>query len=1098
MNKKKLRLMYGVIFGIVLIGIFSSFVFAGSFNPEDNRTIGYEFLDEGIYTPSTETHCINGVCNKIIYSGTRFVNEDNQWKKIEDAKSLKNSSIRCVVDSDGENLAECLDWNYTSITLDLSQKSVSLTEELIPIKVYESTINEKNMDEKNMDELIMKSEVIESFSLLSKSKEKTINNLTIGDIIHFGESSTSIILQDANTENLKDSYVYSGSPDSNYGGSYLRFYHSEHRNYFSFNISSLPSSSLVSDANLYLYHYSSFVKGTHKIYNIYDGWKSSSDGTELAENQITWNNQPCGTGFDNSTFCNLGYESSTTFSSAQRWYSWQIKDSVIYAKTNNVNLSLVTKFIGASASGSQFASKEYGTTSLRPYVNITYTIDENPPTYSNANHNTTTNGTLANFSITYEDDFALEPNGQWIFATNNTGEWTNEAVTNFTSTPQAISTIKTLNSTVGTTIAYRWYANDSSGKINNTEIFYLTTTIAEDTTPPTYSNNQTNTTLAGANILHSLKWEDTEGLSGYIFQFCNGTWNGAKCISTEESEFNKCKNITVTSVGDLTDFPVYINLTKDADMQEDYEDLRFYSASCDAGGSLLNYEIENYTSTKADIWVKTTLETGENIISVHYGNAEASSGENVTGVWDSNHLMVQHLSESSGTLYDSTSNGVNYTTSGPTYSSSGLTGNSLEFDGSNDYAKTTNVFVSNPSELTIYSWFKKGSTGSTYEAALHQAESATIGSSSYWLGVDTSDYLTATIGANTGVGWSAGKTTTTYVEGDWYHLAASWDGSVVKVYINGVYNMQYDLNSYDSLTTPTRFGASSDGANYQFGGSIDEMRLSNIARSADWINQSYQVVQNQDTYVVEGSEEISYVSGWVKDNWVSMTGTINWSNVTKKINSTIGIDYAWCVYANDTSNNWNNSCVNPFVYVSTSAAEDTTPPTHSNNQTNTTIAGASVLFSILYNDDVALNPNGEYVFSTNNTGTWTNESVVNFTATPNWANVTKTLNSTVGTAVGYRWYADDNAGNNNNTPIYTLTVTSADTCTYTSGNWAVDCSDNCVISSPVDLSGNDISIIGTGTFTMTSDISNYGLAIIEGTDTNNKCIVICNGGCLKN
>jgi len=125
----------------------------------------------------------------------------------------------------------------------------------------------------------------------------------------------------------------------------------------------------------------------------------------------------------------------------------------------------------------------------------------------------------------------------------------------------------------------------------------------------------------------------------------------------------------------------------------------------------------------------------------------------------------------------------------------------------------------------------------------------------------------------------------------------------------------------------------------------------------------------------------------------------------------------------------------------------------------------------------------------------------NFTSTPQWANVTKTLNAVGGTVVGYRWYADDNAGNINNTEIFTLTTTSAepeDTCTYTSGNWAVDCSDNCVISSPVDLGGNDISIIGTGTFTMTSDISNYGLAIIEGTDSSNKCIVTCNGGCLKN
>jgi hypothetical protein len=38
-----------------------------------------------------------------------------------------------------------------------------------------------------------------------------------------------------------------------------------------------------------------------------------------------------------------------------------------------------------------------------------------------------------------------------------------------------------------------------------------------------------------------------------------------------------------------------------------------------------------------------------------------------------------------------------------------------------------------------------------------------------------------------------------------------------------------------------------------------------------------------------------------------------WSNVTKTINSTVGANVRWCVYANDTSNNWNySSCSNPF------------------------------------------------------------------------------------------------------------------------------------------------------------------------------------------
>ncbi|MCK5450103.1 BspA family leucine-rich repeat surface protein, partial [Candidatus Pacearchaeota archaeon] len=98
-------------------------------------------------------------------------------------------------------------------------------------------------------------------------------------------------------------------------------------------------------------------------------------------------------------------------------------------------------------------------------------------------------------------------------------------------------------------------------------------------------------------------------------------------------------------------------------------------------------------------------------------------------------------------------------------------------------------------------------------------------------------------------------------------------------------------------------------------------------------------------------------------------------------------------------------------------------PTYSLNQTNSTIAGQSTLFSIQYDDDAVLHPTGQYIFSTNNTGTWANESAVNFTATPSWANVSKILNSSVGVSVGYRWYADDNVGDVNNTGVFVLTTT---------------------------------------------------------------------------
>lgn len=72
-----------------------------------------------------------------------------------------------------------------------------------------------------------------------------------------------------------------------------------------------------------------------------------------------------------------------------------------------------------------------------------------------------------------------------------------------------------------------------------------------------------------------------------------------------------------------------------------------------------------------------------------------------------------------------------------------------------------------------------------------------------------------------------------------------------------------------------------------------------------------------------------------------------------------------------------------------------------------------------------------------------------------------------------------------------------DSCTYTSGDWNVDCSDDCVISSGVDLDGNAITVIGTGTFTIEADITNPSSILLKGTDSSNRCIVHCNGGCFK-
>jgi len=58
----------------------------------------------------------------------------------------------------------------------------------------------------------------------------------------------------------------------------------------------------------------------------------------------------------------------------------------------------------------------------------------------------------------------------------------------------------------------------------------------------------------------------------------------------------------------------------------------------------------------------------------------------------------------------------------------------------------------------------------------------------------------------------------------------------------------------------------------------------------------------------------------VNDSITSMTGTANWSNVTKGVNNTVGSSIRWMVYTNDSSNNMN--VTDTFTYTTTSAVAD--------------------------------------------------------------------------------------------------------------------------------------------------------------------------------
>jgi hypothetical protein len=173
-------------------------------------------------------------------------------------------------------------------------------------------------------------------------------------------------------------------------------------------------------------------------------------------------------------------------------------------------------------------------------------------------------------------------------------------------------------------------------------------------------------------------------------------------------------------------------------------------------------------------------------------------------------------------LYDLSTkdnNGILY--NGVMYNS---TSGGLLFDGVTDYVKIDNIIVTSPSELTIGGWIMKHEVGgSSYECALHHGNGTSIGASSYWFGFQTdTNIICVTIGGSS-VGWGAGTTGIVAQFDTWYHVCASWNGSIVRVFVNGIYNKQYNLTSYSNQITATRIGASGDGTGYVMSGEVGEI-----------------------------------------------------------------------------------------------------------------------------------------------------------------------------------------------------------------------------------------------------------------------------------
>ncbi|MBN2422330.1 DUF2341 domain-containing protein [Candidatus Woesearchaeota archaeon] len=503
--------------------------------------------------------------------------------------------------------------------------------------------------------------------------------------------------------------------------------------------------------------------------------------------------------------------------------------------------------------------------------------------------------------------------------------------------------------------------------------------------------------------------------------------------------FDARKEINITNVGSivLSDFPLYINVTYDSDMQADYDDLRFINGSCNDGQSLLlDHEIEDYDSSHADVWVRIpSLPVTGATICMYYKNSDVGSGEDMTGVWDGSYDAVHHLQETSGNHQDSTS--VNNDATATSVSTEG--GNIGMIDGADDFDDSNTDYV------TFTTTGMRVAAG-TISLWVNMDHSSVSDDRSYFFSHRTgSDNNRIYIFEESGVlfvGFAnvfQNNIGYTIDPDEWHYYTLKWTGGAWEVFVDGVSEGSGSNAALTSIDTNSHLGAYLSSDEW-LDGMIDEFRMSNVSRSDDWINQSYQMVVNQDSFIIFGSEE-PYSKGTIStqegatpfyttdanpqnyshesclENLISgQTCQVSWQvNATGEVGST----HEFFVIFNLTSNQaYLADTETAHIYITIEDASDVPPVVslvspENNNVTNNLV----VVFNCSATDNLGLQNMTLYA---NFSGTFESNGTNSISGTSNSTTFSRTLNDGVysWTCLGY-----DTDGNYDwATSNWTLTV----------------------------------------------------------------------------
>ena len=381
---------------------------------------------------------------------------------------------------------------------------------------------------------------------------------------------------------------------------------------------------------------------------------------------------------------------------------------------------------------------------------------------------------------------------------------------------------------------------------------------------------------------------------------------------------------------ELTDFPALIRLSAARNAFDyskcaaDGSDLRF----ADSAGNLIPHEIDTWNPNgESTVWVKVPTLTRTTVIRAFYGYKGASQAPAVTAtdVWDSGYVGVWHMGTAEGafTQTNSTAGGKNIAPNasyraGILCGVEGAVGRAAELG--RDGVTTGGFGVSDSgdvfdgfSALTLEAWtFQTSYSSATATLFEKKVPNPYTLAYNFYQRADSSGQI-AGYAAKDDAGNTAGVWQSTHDGAqlnEWTHQVFRWNGVIGQNtgFLNGanVYDQTQEARKGDGRKVGGWLFIGNSGVdqwgNNVFHGKIDEVRISSVARSDDWVVASHDTIANEDFASYEDSNEWRKYARKFKVSFPGVTAgaTLTDFPVLVRLSETspAGFRYADCAKAN--------------------------------------------------------------------------------------------------------------------------------------------------------------------------------------------------------